>query len=1080
MQINKQEADTIVNIAGNLINSGELRINTVYLNVDGKQVEAFTQPDQSALKVQFNINYLTFLQKNFEGKNLIKRSACTEIEELLDTKQELAVIGQPGVGKSCMMYELSKSYVNVVYLNLKNKSLKTVLLYFINKINEVNSQPLTFIDDIDICLEILQSLLIKSKMIFFLDECEAAVDLFERILLLNKFENKFLYTSQNNLPFTNSRIEIFTLGTFDIEESRQYLNQQGLILDILTFNELYDVSCGNALYLYYYSQYSVNPLPKDLANYHRSIWGSLSNKEKECLIFISLSYLPMSITSLVSLVSFESLQEASEFISRLRLATISDDGHLSIFHPSFRDFISDELARFSTLKTYKIRLGEYYQEENDYIQATFLLIDEKPDAIHEFGFEALPGLVNRGDLELANRLINILLTKKQSPYVTGYLKYHLYGNLRLLNRARKADDILEEALKLLKKARDRKLYLSALMGKAIDLIERGEHQTGIDLADSILTDKSCSDELFKGQLLVSLSKIYVDLHQFKKAAVAAKTAYDSFAKENHLNGLISSLSNLASALGCTDDQKKLAEEYALKLLQLPLEKINYGTKLIVLNVLTSLNRQNRNYEAAKKYGYEAVYLCQHYKLEQKAILNLTNYGNVIRDTGDLTGAIAIYEEALEHSVKLDLPKEQSRVCWILSSIYAEQGEQTKSLEFIAVSIKMADRVNYLYGMAHGLDEQGALLSEMKRMSDAGASYEKAFHIFNSMDDMVRESRNCLTNAILCYMESEESDRLEGLINLSLDSLETSRFIDLGGISDYDRINIDVHNYFLRIGKKATESVNAPNLIQSYLNYLKYCKRTPLVSSKDFKNLLLQLSKNVNTNKYIKANLAVLIEQSSNLLNRKDLLDIIESLDQQLEGFFARETEFEIIFLISLKEGFNIEIGVLKDELTNIKLTINFILFLYSLPKCLCFKGNKMESFCKINMINYSTLISHLGNTKVPSFNFDDFIQVTILNRPDYTIPLFVVVNDDFESFSDLMEKEENKCNFYFIRTLINELIGHFHHAKKNIIWKYTKSLSQEIAHLYDYTMISGQAEIQSDFHVDLSKLDEAFNSTDYE
>jgi len=57
MQINKQEADTIVNIAGNLINSGELRINTVYLNVDGKQVEAFTQPDQSALKVQFNINY---------------------------------------------------------------------------------------------------------------------------------------------------------------------------------------------------------------------------------------------------------------------------------------------------------------------------------------------------------------------------------------------------------------------------------------------------------------------------------------------------------------------------------------------------------------------------------------------------------------------------------------------------------------------------------------------------------------------------------------------------------------------------------------------------------------------------------------------------------------------------------------------------------------------------------------------------------------------------------------------------------------------------------------------------------------
>nr|WP_314494550.1 hypothetical protein [uncultured Chryseobacterium sp.] len=64
-----------------------------------------------------------------------------------------------------------------------------------------NGQQLINAVDIDSSLEILQDLLVSSKMTFFINECEEAFDTLDRILLLNKFENKFLYASQSIQEF---------------------------------------------------------------------------------------------------------------------------------------------------------------------------------------------------------------------------------------------------------------------------------------------------------------------------------------------------------------------------------------------------------------------------------------------------------------------------------------------------------------------------------------------------------------------------------------------------------------------------------------------------------------------------------------------------------------------------------------------------------------------------------------------------------------------------------------------------------------------------------------------------------------
>jgi tetratricopeptide (TPR) repeat protein/ABC-type branched-subunit amino acid transport system ATPase component len=1068
MKIDQQDADIIINVGGSFHNEGKIIANEVYLNINGEELHNIVLQDQNTLKAQFSIDYLKNLKKNFEQKIIIDRSVYNEVEQIFENSSELSIIGPPGAGKSCLLFELSKKYQEAIYINIKNKSIKTVVLHLINKIRMKNGQQLINAVDIDSSLEILQDLLVSSKMTFFIDECEEAFDTLDRILLLNKFENKFLYASQSIQEFLSCNIETFQLDKFSLEEAKQFLSDEKIKLEFTKFNELYEASHGNPLYLFYYSHFTIDPLPKDLLKYHQAIWGRLSSKDKECLIFIALSYLPISILTVNSLLKFDSIQETTDYINKLRLISISEETGLSIFHPSFKEFILNELKKSSTLKTYQIRLGEFFIEEREFVQATYLLLDHRPLALENFGFEVLPDLVNRGDFELANRLIEILLNKKRSRYITGYLKYNMYGNLRILNKTEEANKALDEALKLLKSVKDRRFYLMALMNKAVDYVEKGEKQLGLELVDLIMEDNLCSDGLFKAQLLVTLSKIYIDLHQYRKSAVAAKTAYDIFAAQKHYYGLISSLGNLAAALGSLEIDSP-AKLYSLKLLDQPLDEVNYAIKLVALNSMTSLSRKSKDYVNAKKYGHEAVYLCQHHKLESKAVLNLVNYGNVIRDFGEIHEAILIYEEALTLSLKLDLFKEQSRIYWILSSIYEGLGDKIKSVEFINNSIRIAEKIRYDYGIAHAYEEKAALLLERNDVENAGKDYEKAFNVFLSMDDMKDETRHCLTKALICYAKSKNQILFISLVNLSLDSFDDKTFIDISGLINNDLNNFDICKYIYDLTERSIKSLQSRNLITSYINYLKFCKENPKKFKTNFLKLLVLMAENINSNDLIKSNLAILLEQSGELLNYNDVTDLINILNQKLEGFFARQTRDEIIFIVRLDGNFKFEFACIKNELINLKLIINFILFIFSIPECLCLKKERKEEICKINFIKYSNFISIAKFKKTISFEGD--FQTVSLERVDFSVPIYMIVNDYYESFANLVEDMNNKCNIAFIRSLLNSIIEHFYHLDNKRSNKYLTQIIPKIAYLYDYTSTMTDSDTKEDFQVDLTVLD---------
>ena len=69
------------------------------------------------------------------------------------------------------------------------------------------------------------------------------------------------------------------------------------------------------------------------------------------------------------------------------------------------------------------------------------------------------------------------------------------------------------------------------MFKAMNLIEYGEVTEATKIADKVFANLKEDDKDFKAPLLVNLSKIYVDLSEFERGAIACKEAFEIFEVE---------------------------------------------------------------------------------------------------------------------------------------------------------------------------------------------------------------------------------------------------------------------------------------------------------------------------------------------------------------------------------------------------------------------------------------------------------------------------------------------------------------------------------------------------------------------
>ena len=950
MDIGDQYAEgDIYNIGRMDLNGGTINAETVYIKSDIDNVELFTKENQAALRAQFSLSYLDFLVADNQKKFLVNREIVKAILLKLKETTDLPLIGVPGVGKTCVLFQLSKELTNVIYLRLKDKSLLTVVSHLVNKINLASGLPLISLIDAEAGLEILQGQLVTSKMTVMLDDGESNPTVVERLLALRKMQNRFLYAARNDQLFVANGVEAFPIGSFSFDEVKLFLAGSKIELDLLATNELFEASNGNPLYLYYFTQFQIKPLPKDITDYHHAIWGSLNPKQQQCLIYIALSYRPIKPQVINDLIPFDFPTETAVFINTLIALIKNENGQFEIFHPAFKEYNIEWLKSSGLLNQYQKQLGEYYLKNNELLQAAYLLIDIDPKSLEQIANKIAHQLISEGDLTFATRVMLVMLELRKTNFEKGYLHYHLSFNLKMLNENEKADYHQEQALFYFNKLKQRSWYNAALMNRAISLVEDGRTEEGLAIADKVIERSAQFGSAFEGQLLVNISKIYVEIHENEKAAKAAFKAYKSFEKLEHAFGMLSSVTNLASALAKLDDYHDLSAEYALKVLEYSKLGISFNLELIALNILTSINRIKGNYKQAKEYGYKAVMLCQHYKLENKAILNLINYGNVLRDAGETEEALKVYHEALIAASQVGLTKDESRIYWIISDIALEKDDFEKALEYINKSIEKAKAIGYQYGIAHGHQDKAKIYRKKGDLKSAADNYAVSAAAFGPLGDFGKERSRVLQKAILLYLELGLKEEASQLFKNAATKLQHVGFYEFKTLINDAGKDLDIHSYFKQLTATYVKLAEPVNLTMEYVMYLEYCLANPNDSRVPFNALLRDSAASPDTNRFVMPILALLLEQSKGLTVGDDLKALLQLLTVKLPGFNAREIVHETILLVKLSNGMKLEIVMYTEDLITVKLGIAQSLFFINSPNLLELDKERKQDFCKVQI-----------------------------------------------------------------------------------------------------------------------------------
>ena len=99
MEIESQNAETIYNVAGSM-----------HLHNSPEVVAILNKDKQDKLKELNSISFFEILSKEYSERNLIERKIeITKIKERLDKTHQLILHGEPGLGKTTTLFQLSKN-----------------------------------------------------------------------------------------------------------------------------------------------------------------------------------------------------------------------------------------------------------------------------------------------------------------------------------------------------------------------------------------------------------------------------------------------------------------------------------------------------------------------------------------------------------------------------------------------------------------------------------------------------------------------------------------------------------------------------------------------------------------------------------------------------------------------------------------------------------------------------------------------------------------------------------------------------------------------------------------------------------
>lgn len=1022
-RIQKASRD-INNVAGN---QNIFNFNNAVFKVDEKLNNAITLE-----KIPY-VNYWEVLKNSIISKKIITRNYITkEINTALEKFKSILIYGEPGIGKTTLITNIEFKN-KVIYISLKDRTLEDVFLYVIN------SYEIPFDSQHDMFFT-LEGFMKSSNHIFIFDDCESNKEIVKKLNLLEKFDNKFVFLSRDMHILKGNNIFKYRISEMSKEEVKAFIELHIKELNNDTINELYLKSKGNPLYLYYYVNYRIHPLPSGLENYQEALWESLDIQQREILTCISITNFPIrrevlksSVSEITSISS--TLMEFQLKISSIEYLLSSHKNKYSVFHPLFKEYIVDYLESNGLRHEYERIVGKNAISNDNIIEGTLLLLDKDIDAIIEYLLHVGIQLYNYSNIPLSIKVLEQALESYRcyDEYKEYYAhsNYHISQIYREINEKYLGDRCIEEAIKVYKELDNEIGYVVSLLFKAVFLAEDGKKAESENLLEEINRFKF-EDENIKGCIYMNLSKINLTFNQYEIAALNAKLAYESFIKIDNIDGATKSLLNYSAALA-NIDKEDLATVYLENILENRSLRINKNMRASIMNNLTSCYRKNKQYDKAIEYCNKSIKISKELNQPYKVVMNMLNLGNVYRDLKQFDMCKSIYLEAIAIADKNGITREIGRGNELIASTYYLENQFDKCIEFAEKAIKSSSLANDDFRVAEAYIE----------MSRAYLKLELIHPYINCLEEAIKYYKKenffneCLENTfklVKYYSENSNSNKIdEHLKVISTLLMNNNENINYHNLY-YDLMNnleistkreiIDVY-YSIIIGYINSDmSVNLHNL---FIEFMSVCVLKDNDNVKYMvKNIINKLILKGKQSNRAYTILAFVIEQSGELIDLSDLEDIIDELVDVHDDVFIRKVGTNAYILTDYwNEQVYLQYMCDTNKLINLKIALALYLLLkFNKNHIIKYTEDIRCKYLDFNIMDYETTYKVLVEQRdfLDKINFEE-MPVSITRGTTSDVTTFILLGKEYEVRSSHSEYKHNKVFIYIIMMIFINVLA---------------------------------------------------------
>ncbi len=568
--------------------------------------ESFGIESHGRLKLTTIPDYLQILQKQMGSQGLILREDLIEnAKKDLQIKSKLLIIGGPGAGKTYFLGMLAAE-LDAIYVSLKNKTTQQICSYLANRLSIRRNHSLQNHLSEEDARAALQEEMANNSAVLFFDDVDQSPDAAKALLGLHFFNCHFVFAAHSENAILFQDVPKFRIPPLSLEELKKLLELQEIELPPGELQRLYSASEGNPLYIYYFMQNRISPLPEGLNNYQDSLWQQLSPLQKEIMNILAHSFSNLNLADLHALLNSQQLitktPMETKFILDSSVPLIGQtEGHYEFFHTYFRDHVCDIATVDGLSEHYHKILAEYAANKKWKVATAFHFLKANDPRMRQYLIDGSTTAMLRGEWLIAEDFLKneiLLLKDNEDLHNEAYTRYLLAQVYTEIGDFGKARAEVDKSIQLFANLDDTGWKETVELWSSLLLIHEGEVEKTIENLRDAVNYYHEKDLLMEAATQLNLGYAYLQASRFRESAEITQIALDIFTKLDDERGIYSSLTNMACSVGQLGNHE-LQGKYAKQIIEAATKLDLPRLKAAGLNHLAMAYRHSDNPKAAQ-------------------------------------------------------------------------------------------------------------------------------------------------------------------------------------------------------------------------------------------------------------------------------------------------------------------------------------------------------------------------------------------------------------------------------------------------------------------------------------------------